>query len=417
MNAPEHTQTAGSHVLSWQEFGLQVKVDRMREDRGGLSGEILVQVVRDDGPRHIHVSKLNLLSASGRKAVIDACQKRINHDELDWGAVIEAACIKVIAAYRESEPVEVLQEIDPLNTGDEWLLMPLLKRDQANLVAADGGTGKSYVALLMASLVATGKSAIGWNPQSGNVLYLDYETDAVTQARRLDRIRRGMNLPELPSLFYRYCTHALSREIEDLERIVVENAISLVVVDSLGSAVDGDLRDAAPILEYARALRALRCTTLTVHHLNKSDGFYGSAYVRNFTRTMWTLERHQEPGDGTLTVGFSHVKANDDALFKPFAVQLAWDKIADTVSFQETGYADVPSFAANLPIWQQAAHYLKSHSTATPQDIATAIGKEPEVVRREMERKSGHGSGRGSGHIFQKVSGSGLSATDGLLVN
>ena len=414
MNAPEHAVNAGVHLLTWLTEGVCVRVDRLRDDRSGITAELLVELISSKGPSHIHFSRLNLLSSSARKALAKACHKRVDRPDLDWGAVIEAATTRVARAHREGDPLLVLQDLPEPSGADAWQLAPILRKNEANIIAADGGTAKSYLALLMACLVSTGHSALGWHPGPTPALYLDWEADAPTHRKRQARIQRGLGLTDIPLVYYRYCVQPLAHEIEDIQRMVAANGIGLVIVDSLGGAVAGEMKDSEPILEYNRALRSLQCTTLTLHHMNRAEGFYGSVYIRNFARNMWELERQQEPGTGALTVGWTHVKANDDALFTPFATTLTWDRQADSVTFAETGFMDVPSFAQKQSIWQQAAHYLKTHHTATPQEIADTIGKLPGTVRREMERPSGQGSGHGSGHIFQKLSGAGVSATYGL---
>ena len=60
-------------------------------------------------------------------------------------------------------------------TATTWRLRPFLEEGEPTLLFGPGGSGKSYLAMTMAYLVASGNQHLGLEPAKGGVLYCDYE--------------------------------------------------------------------------------------------------------------------------------------------------------------------------------------------------------------------------------------------------
>ena len=65
----------------------------------------------------------------------------------------------------------------PVVNEEKHYLFPFVRKNAINIIYGPGASGKSYLACLIGLLVQSGKSYAGLNPDQGNVLYLDWESD------------------------------------------------------------------------------------------------------------------------------------------------------------------------------------------------------------------------------------------------
>ena len=76
----------------------------------------------------------------------------------------------------------------------------------------------------------------------------------------------------------------LANNIEAISRIVVDNNITYVVVDSVNPALGGKSNDSDAVEDYFDALRILEVTSVSIDHANKMGEttgkyqIYGSSF-------------------------------------------------------------------------------------------------------------------------------------------
>jgi hypothetical protein len=68
---------------------------------------------------------------------------------------------------------------------EDWLIEPIIPRNQLVVIFAPGGTGKSLLALYIAAALATGKEIFAEPKPPTNVLYMDYEMSQAVLYERL----------------------------------------------------------------------------------------------------------------------------------------------------------------------------------------------------------------------------------------
>jgi hypothetical protein len=227
-----------------------------------------------------------------------------------------------------------------------YVVEGLVPAGYTTLWHGDGGVAKSMIALSLGVGVADGaKSWLGRAVEPGPVLYLDFELEAEEQARRVWQLCRGVGLKEPPAdLFYLSAVgHPTRDALRAALRACEEHAVTLLIVDSLGPALEGDAESARDVIGFYRAeiepFRALGAAVLIIDHQAKLQagesyqrkGAFGSVYKANLARSVVQAEA-TERGEGTLSLRIRQKKHNFGPLTEPFGVELAFSE--ETVSLK-----------------------------------------------------------------------------------
>jgi hypothetical protein len=219
--------------------------------------------------------------------------------------------------------------------GEEWVCWPLIPAQRQVALYAPAKTGKSILALAVCAAIATGRPIFG-QPAGPprNVLYLDYEMTAGDLQERLESLGYSAAddlthlhyalLPTLPPLNTPQGCKAVCELAETVDAEVV-------VIDTMGRAVEGEENSADSYREFARttglALKAAGRAVLRTDHAGKDRerGQRGSSaknddvdvvmrvdvveggwqLTRTHTRMTWIPDRvtikKNDNGDGTFT--------------------------------------------------------------------------------------------------------------------
>lgn len=389
MSAPKLSANAGIFDLLWEKEQVAIRVDRIRSHSDSVTGEITVKTLLPGHNVHVHQARLNLTSTSARRGLAKHCEERVPDSALDWQAIIEEMAVMVLVKVREGESVVCLHDVPP-REGPRHRLAPLLLEGHPNYVYGDGGTGKSLVAAFCGVLVSSGAQHCGLTTMPGPVLYLDYETSAEEMHERVAAIEEGLGDPACSRILYRFCVQPLANDIEEIQKVVAENEIEFVVVDSAGPALGGEKGDPKdPVIEYFRALRSLRICSLTIDHVTKGEGGrklpYGSVYKFNLARNVFELRKSQEAGEDEMYVGLYHRKANFGRLLSPTGFRLSLKEAADgtlsSVTFATARVRDVPALMEGASARERIVGFLLSEGPSTAAQIAVALDMPATTVR------------------------------------
>ena len=186
------------------------------------------------------------------------------------------------------------------HTVAEWLAEPIIARHRAHAIFAPGGTGKSLLALWLASNIATGTPIFGYTNQPATVLYLDYEMTADDLAERLQAMGYGPEhdltrlryalLPSLPSLDGKDGGEAVHR----LAKLV---GAELVIIDTFGRAVEGDENQADTVRAFYRhtgyLLKQDGIAFIRIDHAGKDldKGQRGTSAKNDDVDIVWQMTR------------------------------------------------------------------------------------------------------------------------------
>lgn len=347
MSIPALTSVGGLYRLHWAEEQVVIHLDRLYEDSHyQCSAEIQINTTAAGGPNHLHGgSRLNLTSAEARRRLA----KYLNEDVWpnNWTTILEQTAVMVLAQWRKGPPLITLASHKPA----ERLRMrvePILQEQQATVFYGEGDSLKSFLGLFIGVLVNCGKPKARLTPEKGRVLYLDYETDADTTYDRMNMIAVGMALETPEGLKYRQMVQPLAADIQQINRIVLDQEINLVIIDSAAPAVL-EPESASMTTEYFRALRSLNATSLTIAHVaknSKADSPYGSAFWRNLPRATFHVIADRESQHTKVTL--LHTKSNNGRRLPPLGFQFLFDNLANRVEIETCDPRKIASITAQL---------------------------------------------------------------------
>jgi hypothetical protein len=370
----------GRYILALNGTGIEIEIDRLRRKWDELIGELTVRCKfagarTIDGAGTVSVADFAVSSLRARQDRAKHLAARSQAPMIDWFALLEEFSGGVLAAERTGQPGVILADLLPAEPQPDYDVLGIaLPRHQSGCLFADGGTGKSLVALYIAGVL---------EQRGEHVAYLDYETDEETQRARLARLFDG----PLPRVRYVRCDRPLVHEADRLRRITADDSVTYAIVDSVGYATDGPPEAAESALGYFRALRQLRVGSLSLAHINRSEQGdqrpFGSVFWLNSFRSVWYVKRTQDSDTGPLTIGCFHRKRNDGRLLPAIGVELAED--GSRTHVRRIDLADVEEMAAKLPLWQRMTHLLRG-GPRTLTDLAGELSAPVGTVERTVDR-------------------------------
>lgn len=378
--------------FEWKDEMLTATVSRLSQDKTGtIKGQLLFETSNPEYHKHLLQQTYNFSSPRTQKMLKDDISKRYNKPEIDWDSILEQLSVYTKNIFNEGEaPTEVWtdENIIPL----EYKLYPILPKGEPTILFADGGSGKSTLALFIACCIT-----LPWNdnplhlkPEFGKVLYLDWETNINTFKRRLQWLQHGHSLPNF-FITYRRCRLSLSEDIEEIHRIIAENKIDTVIIDSVIGACEGDINKNEVAADFYRALRALTdTTTLAIHHVSKdklagSRSPFGSAYFSNLARSVWELTSSQEPGESKLSICLSHYKSNDDTKHQPIGMEVEYRKTEQKTIFSNIAVEDIPEAQTKLSLTRRIENELKNGNMGL-KDIVDSLGVSYQLVANALSK-------------------------------
>lgn len=380
------------YLLEVPSLGSELRVERLRRERGELIGELTVASglpgTRSESGT-LHVADFNLSSARARTERARIVAERANTPDVDWIGLLEDLCQAVIAAERVGQPAQLLRDVprppddDALDI-DRGLRLP---RRHPAILFGDGGDAKSYLALYFATRMA----AAGLR-----VLYADWEFSGEDHRARLERLT-GEDMPEL---WYVRCERPMVAEMDRLRRIVREDRIDYLIADSIAFACDGPPESAEIAGAYFRAVRRIGVGSLHIAHTTKGENGdakpFGSTFWHNGSRSTWYAKRATGSADSTrISVGLFNRKSNLGPLAS--AVGYALDFGSDRTTVSRVDVADT-ELADRLPVAQRMASLLAREGALTMAAIAADLDVPVDTVVKTAKRHDGK--------RFTKVAGS-----------
>ncbi|KKN34801.1 hypothetical protein LCGC14_0789810, partial [marine sediment metagenome] len=371
MDAPILTKEGEDYRLTWPN-GLEAEVRYLTQGRDGPRGEVRVS---SKLVGHLHQSMLNLMSGSSRDTFRKALERR--DKEVDWQAHIEQICVLVVEAYRAGDPLTLL-EPQLRSQESAYYISPLIPTGVPTLLYGDGGTGKSYIAAAIGRALTLGIPFAGMQAREATVAYLDWEWDDEEHRDRLYRLGSDV------TYFYRQCSVPLAHQTRILGRMFDKHGIDFIIVDSLGYACGGDIRDPDVVLAFFSALRILNRTSFVVHHVPKdSKEPYGSVYIRNSVRSAWYMMRSTLPEPDSFCAALRHGKTNRGRFEQPIGLQFSFTE--ETTTITRTDVSRIPELGEGLSLRDRILSLL-AQKPLEAKDIALELGtKQTHIAARLTE--------------------------------
>jgi RecA-family ATPase len=199
----------------------------------------------------------------------------------------------------------------------DWLVPDLIPAGTVTLLAGDGGTGKSLIALQLAVACALGKPWLGRGVASGRALFISAEDDEEELHRRLSDVVQAedMDLADLDQLTLRSLAgeDALLAALDvrtgilrasdlhrELDAFLTELRPVVLVLDTLADLFPGNENDRAQARQFVSLLRGLamrhQCAVVLLSHpslsgMQSGAGTSGSTGWSNSVRSRLYLRR------------------------------------------------------------------------------------------------------------------------------
>ena len=336
LGIPEPTLSfiAGGYKLTWQGLNLVITIDRIVND---TDSEIAIY----DNDNLIYISGFKLLSISHKTELSRSLSKQ---KKIDWDKIINQVTTRVLAELRKGEPVIMLTE-EYGKTRPEYLLEPLFIKNAPNVIYADQSSAKSLFMTLINIVLTLGGDSFSQTlnldvHSEHKVLFLDWENDANITGWTKQCLLRGMGIVFDVPIAYLHCGQPLHKLVNHIRDKIAEVKADVVIIDSLGMAVGADLNATEPAFAFFSALRQLPVTPLIIAHTakdlnNKRKTVYGNAYYSNESRSIWEINKDQQPADNFLTITLFNRKPSPfTRLHNPLAYKFTFED--DTTYVEQT---------------------------------------------------------------------------------
>jgi hypothetical protein len=283
-------------------------------DCGSLNGPLdeLIEAHTEDGEEGYHKAKIALFNATPRLMQLAATS--VLESEPDGFTTKDGK--RVFVTFSEDD-IEALPDI-------QWLVAGMLQQQTVSLLAGNGNTGKTFIALDLAMHIARGMDWLGRRVSPGAVLYV-YAEGKLGLKSRLQAWRRRYNRPSSPHMrFIPRPAHLkndaayLCNTIEALAQRPV-----LLIIDTFSMCTSGmkenDNTEVAQHIETARTIKEkYGCHVMIIHHSGKNGEIRGASALRDNTDTVLLVSRDEE--EGPITVRCD--KQRDSGYFPNFYLQL-----------------------------------------------------------------------------------------------
>jgi len=378
------TQRGLSFVYEPADAPITMQFSRLADHKDETDAEVLV--ARLDGTTLVR-RRLNLLGATGvPKTLIDVLEgAQLGVDSDLWLPVITRGFEFVLSAHRSGLVLQTtttdFERPDPIG----WMCDGLIMRDKMNCWLGAAGTGKSTLAKMLCVCYATGQPFIDKAVGIGTPLYLDWEDDFNDFKRVTWDVCHtlGVSMPVMHWISMR--GKRLRDSVETLSKIIEDNHISFVVIDSIAAAggFAGEHRGYEDIaLELELCLGQLPLVTvLGLDHVTSEDHkstrrvptkARGAERKVEFYRNQWSLMADLEERErGHHIVNWYHTKINADVFRKPFTVEIRHS--GGELSVIECDITASPERMDQQTDQQKVERYVHDNPGATLTDIYTNV--------------------------------------------
>ena len=387
--APRMETDGFKYTFTFHNQELKATVDRLDPMRSIIKGALTIQTIERFPKTVLYEAAWELTSALQTKRLVDLMVERSPGPP--WVTMFADIANGTKETYQAGTPWVNLADMEAPDDTVDYLVKPLLEAGTTTLLFADGGTGKSWLATAISTMIATGRPMGGLisAKEPMNVAYLDWESSEESYWRRVNGLCGSLGIPIPPTMFYRNLTGRLTMFSSEIRQWARSHDIGLVVVDSAAMAA-GEAETQSDATKLFDAIRDIGSTCLTVAHVPKADASrpFGSVFMRNGPRSVWKLERDHDAVDGSLTIAAKHVKANNTALHSPLGWRFNFTDDGRTVQFQAADPNLIAEVEASRPLWKRIEEVL-GEGALWAGEIAEELETPLKVVSAALRRGDG----------------------------
>ena len=371
--------------------GVSMRLDRLRESSGEVSGELVISRAPDG---HLLVARVNLLSATTRAALAKQVGSRSN--SFDWTTALERFFLETIALEREGEPWVAVGRL-PARQAPPYLMRPFLYESKPSILYGAGGLGKStIIASAIAVALVSGRAPLAsWSVmRTGPVMVLDWEGDPDDWNDSISAIAAGLGI-EPPELDYRTCRGPLESQIHSIAERAQATGAVCVIVDSAEAAMRSPRESGSddPAKRFYDALRLIPSAALVIDHVTKAQaehggngGPIGNVTKSNRARATFELKSAgKDSEDGTRHLIIVNRKNNLDRAGASEAVAVVREPGIIRIWHEELPTVTARELDARMPLWERVRRLLDGHEPMSAPEIVGALGLSTKDPVRSVE--------------------------------
>jgi len=196
---------------------------------------------------------------------------------------------------RNYQPLDLFAPVPPV----EWVVENILVQNEATLLAAEGGAGKSYFALALSLADTTGDWFLDGRTKQGRVMYVDEEGSPALALQRLAQL--GATDEQKAQLDYlSYPGVDLVRAPEKLLADVRATDPVLVVLDSHAKVAraseENSNNEMGKVWDEGilRVARWCNCAVLVIHHTSSAGRIRGATSIVNSADQVLRMTKEQD---------------------------------------------------------------------------------------------------------------------------
>ena len=347
MSKPAISESASGYILTWEDCSLTIKASRVDVHKEGrVTGELLITTnLKDYNPILHPQTQFNFSAQRTRNELISTLQK--DFPDWSWKEIINQTCYHVQELSRQGAPLQEIWTGDVDIKPPIYLIKPIIYEGVPTIFYGEKGSLKSTTAqvLYIALTLPWHDNLLGLETPNTSVktIYLDWEVESNLVSWNMKKLQLGMKLPDIP-IYYRRCEAPLADDIDQIKKYVTEADAKAVVIDSLGQAAGGELKDAEVALKFYKGLRQLKVTSYILAQTSKNEegkkSVYGSTFFEYYARSVYEIRKVQQEGEDDVSVGLFHKYCNLSKLNPPMGFKMHFSETAITVERQ-----DVKTFA------------------------------------------------------------------------
>ena len=325
MSEPQFKPIGNKYTFTWEDEKLEAEVARLhRHQDERLTCNLTFRTFHPQYKPHLLKTSFNLSSSRSRAEIKKHLATRY-HEKVDWDAILEVLCLTTEAKFEEGEPVQKLWVDDSDIPAPEYLINPILLKGVPTLIFGEKGAHKSTLALfLMACLTLPWRDnplGLGVPDHPIPTLLLDWEQEGGIVRYYAKRIRDAAGLAAFP-LLYRHCALPLTRDFDKIQSYIDQHNIEVIIIDSVGAACGGKLKDPDPALDFFTALRALKVTSLLLGQQSKDPEAkkstpFGSTYFQYYSRAIYELRKSKDSTDDEAILALFHQEGSNYTRHQP----------------------------------------------------------------------------------------------------
>ena len=273
-----------------------------------------------------------------------------------------------------------------------WLCRPFISKQGLNVIYGPMGHFKSLILEAVALSIASGRALLPGIElyETGKVIWLDFEglgTHVV-----FDRAQRILGRE--PENFLAFTIHSpLDTSYAEIIRLLEREQPILLIIDSLGPAVGGDLSTPSAAFGFFSSVWNLNIPIAVVAHPPKRqpDSIYGSSFFGNLARNIWLVEKLTQLESSSFVTLF-HEKFSFGPPVEPISLEIKFDDIDRKIYFRPWRPIMPTKAFTSGPLGMRVLNYLRaSGEPMPPNQIAKACEIPPAMINVVLKQLEGLG--------------------------